>query len=618
MSTTEVRLPSDEQYDAQVLDNPAQSVGHLLRDRIAATPDRPAFSYPEGVAWGELSWAQTGDRVWRLAAGLVDLGVTSEDRVAIASSTRIEWVLADFAVMAAGGATTTIYPTTIADDVAFILDNSGSGVVVAEDADQVAKLREVRDAVPQVRTVVVIDPEGVDLDDWVMTFADLEERGQALLESQPDVVDERIDATRPEHLATIIYTSGTTGRPKGVRLLHSTWAYQGASISSTGMLTMDDVQYLWLPLAHVFGKQLLMLSIATGMSTAVDGRIDKIVENLGVVRPTFMAAAPRIFEKVYSTVSLGMEAEGGAKLKLFRWASALGRERAAAEQEGRSLGAAKAAQMRLADKLVLAKVRDRFGGRVRFFISGSAALNPDVAQWFNGAGLTILEGYGMTETSSAATVNRPYAQRTGTVGWPLVGTEVRIADDGEVLMRGPGIMQGYHDNPEATAEALDEDGWLHSGDIGELDERGFLRITDRKKDLFKTSNGKYVAPSLIESTFKGLCPYVGQLLVHGEGRHFVTALVTLDPDAIKPWAEANGLSGASYEEIVSSAQARDMVQSYVDELNEGLNKWERIGKFTILGQDLSVEDGDLTPSLKLRRKVVSDKYRGEIDGMYAG
>ena len=618
MSATHVNLPSDETYDAAVLANPAPSVGHLLRERIAATPDRAAYSYPEGVAWGEMTWAQLGDRVWRLAAGLVDLGVEAEERVAIACSTRIEWVLGDLAIMAAGAATTTIYPTTIADDVAYILDNSGSVLVIAEDAEQVAKLREVREVIPDVRTVVVVDPAGVERDDWVVTLDELEERGQAVLEATPGVVDERIEGTGPDSLATIIYTSGTTGRPKGVRLLHSAWTYQGAAVTATGMLTQDDVQYLWLPLAHVFGKQLLMLTLATGMSTAVDGRIDKIVDNLAVVRPTFMAAAPRIFEKVYARVSLGMEAEGGAKLKLFRWASDLGRARADAEQEGRSLSPVQKAQLAAADKLVLSKVRDRFGGRIRFFISGSAALNTDIAQWFNGAGLTILEGYGMTETSSAATVNRPYAQRTGTVGWPLIGTEVRIAEDGEVLMRGPGVMQGYHDNPEATAETLDADGWLHSGDIGEIDERGFVRITDRKKDLFKTSNGKYVAPSQVESTFKGLCPYVGQLLVHGEGRHFVTALVTLDEEAIKPWAQANGLGDATYQEIVSSAQARDMVQGYVDELNSGLNKWERIGKFTILGRDLSVEEGELTPSLKLRRRVVADKFKGDIDGMYAG
>lgn len=615
---TRVNLPADEPYDEQVLASPAQSVAHLLRDRVAATPGNRAFSYPDQGGWTELTWAQTGERVARIAAGLVDLGVQPEERVAIASSTRIEWVLADLAVMAAGAATTTIYPTTIAGDVAYILDDSGSVAVIAEDAAQVAKLREVRDDIPGVRSVVVVDPAGADLDDWVLSLEDLEARGSALLEREPGAVDERTKAITPDQLATIIYTSGTTGRPKGVRLLHSTWTYQAASQMAMSMLTVDDVQYLWLPLAHVFGKQLVIISVASGMTTAVDGRVDAIVENLGVVRPTFMAAAPRIFEKVYARVSLGMEAEGGAKLKLFRWASALGREKAAADEEGRSLPLGKKLQMGVADKLVLSKVRERFGGRIRFFISGSAALNTDVAQWFNGAGLTILEGYGLTETSAATTVNRPYANRIGAVGWPVKGTEVKIAEDGEVLVRGPGVMQGYHNKPEATAEVLTEDGWFHSGDIGEIDDRGFVRITDRKKDLFKTSNGKYVAPSLIESTFKGMCPYVGQLLVHGESRSFVTALVTLDPEAIQPWAEANGLEGKSYEEIVASPQARDMVQSYIDELNAGLNRWEQIKRFHILGRDLSVEEGELTPSLKLRRKAVAEKFAGDIDEMYVG
>lgn len=615
---TRVNLPADEPYDEQVLASPAQSVAHLLRDRVAATPGNRAFSYPDQGGWTELTWAQTGERVARIAAGLVDLGVQPEERVAIASSTRIEWVLADLAVMAAGAATTTIYPTTIAGDVAYILDDSGSVAVIAEDAAQVAKLREVRDDIPGVRSVVVVDPAGADLDDWVLSLEDLEARGSALLEREPGAVDERTEAITPDQLATIIYTSGTTGRPKGVRLLHSTWTYQAASQMAMSMLTVDDVQYLWLPLAHVFGKQLVIISVASGMTTAVDGRVDAIVENLGVVRPTFMAAAPRIFEKVYARVSLGMEAEGGAKLKLFRWASALGREKAAADEEGRSLPLGKKLQMGVADKLVLSKVRERFGGRIRFFISGSAALNTDVAQWFNGAGLTILEGYGLTETSAATTVNRPYANRIGAVGWPVKGTEVKIAEDGEVLVRGPGVMQGYHNKPEATAEVLTEDGWFHSGDIGEIDDRGFVRITDRKKDLFKTSNGKYVAPSLIESTFKGMCPYVGQLLVHGESRSFVTALVTLDPEAIQPWAEANGLEGKSYEEIVASPQARDMVQSYIDELNAGLNRWEQIKRFHILGRDLSVEEGELTPSLKLRRKAVAEKFAGDIDEMYVG
>ncbi|WP_114202457.1 AMP-dependent synthetase/ligase [Janibacter anophelis] len=607
---------SDEVFDASALTDRAPSVGHLLRDRIADTPDNIAYSFPAGIAWGELTWAQLGERVWALAAGLVDLGVQPEDRVSLASSTRIEWVLADFAVMAAGGATTTIYPTSISDDVAFIIDNSGSRVVIAEDAEQVDKLREVRDAIPEVMAVVAIDTEGVDLDDWVISFEDLEARGAALLASEPGVVDTRIDATGPESLATIIYTSGTTGRPKGVRLLHKTWTYQGAAIRATGMLSVDDVHYLWLPLSHVFAKVLLLISTDVGMQTAVDGRIDKIVDNLGEVRPTFMAAAPRIFEKVYGKLSLGMQEEGGAKAKIFDFASQTARAYSQALSDGRRPGPLLSAKHKVADKLVFAKVRDRFGGRVRFFISGSAALNTDIAHWFNGAGLPILEGYGLTETSAAATVNRPNALRVGTVGWPNVQTEVKIAEDGEILIRGEHVMQGYHDNPEATAEVLTEDGWFHSGDIGEIDADGFVKVTDRKKDLFKTSNGKYVAPSMIESTFKGLCPYVGQFLVHGESRQFVTALVTLDEEAIMPWAEANGMPDASYTEIVSSMQAREMVQSYVDELNAGLNRHEQIKKFHILGRDLTVEAGELTPSLKMRRKVVAEKFKGDIEEMY--
>ncbi len=616
MSTAPV---SAEQPSAEsVIDERQPTVGHLLRSRIAQSPARIAYSFPSGIAWDELTWAQLGERVWALAAGLIDLGVRHEDRVALASSTRIEWALADYAVLASGAATTTIYPTSISDDVGYIVDDSGCRVVIAEDAGQVAKLREVREIIPGVEHVVVIDPEGVETGDWVISLADVEERGAARLAEEPGVVDERIDATGPEDLACIIYTSGTTGRPKGVRLVHSTWTYQGAAIRAMGLLDEDDVQYLWLPLAHVFAKVLLIVSLDIGLHTAIDGRVEKIVDNLAVVRPTFMAAAPRIFEKVYGSVSLGMAAEGGAKAKIFSWASGVGRQYSRARSEERPVGALLKLQHAVADRLVFAKIRERFGGRVRFFISGSAALNTDVAHWFNGAGLPILEGYGLTENAAAATVARPDAHRVGTVGQPMPRTEVQIAEDGEVLLRGPHTMRGYHGNPEATAEVLTEDGWFHTGDIGEFDERGNLSITDRKKDLFKTSNGKYVAPSLIEAKFKGICPYVGQLLVHGEGRQYVTALVTLDEEALRPWAEANGLRGAGYTEVVSSLQAQEMVQSYIDELNEGLNPHEQIKKFHILGRDLTVEDGELTPSLKLRRKVVATKFQSDIDRLYPG
>jgi long-chain acyl-CoA synthetase len=615
----QIHAPDDEPVDQSVLERRAQSVGHLFRDRVAATPDRPAFMHakvgPSGDEWLTVTWAEVDTIVREIGAGLVALGVEAEDRVAIASSTRYEWALADLAVMVSGGATTTIYPTTIADDVAFILADSGAKVVFAENADQLEKLRSIHARTPGVTRVVVFDGSA-DADTWTLTLDEVRELGREYLQGDPGAIDARIARIQEDQLATIIYTSGTTGRPKGVRLRHSAWTYEGAAVASTNILSEDDLQYLWLPLAHVFGKVLLTLPMQIGFPTAIDGRIDKITDNLAVVKPTFMGAAPRIFEKAYGRISTMMESEGGIKHKLFVWACGVGREVSELREQGKNPTGLLARKYAISDKLIGTKIRDRFGGRIRFFISGSAALNRDVARWFDSMGMLILEGYGMTETSAASYVNRPQAYRYGSVGWPLPTTEVHLAEDGEVLLRGLGNMEGYHNNPEATAETIDGEGWLHTGDIGELDDRGFLRITDRKKDLFKTSNGKYVAPSIIESTFKGLCPYASQLVVYGADRNFVSALITLDPDAISGWAAKNGMEGAEYSTIVTSDACREMVQGYVDQLNAGLNRWETIKKFTILESDLTVESGELTPSLKLKRKVVSDKYRDVLEAHY--
>jgi long-chain acyl-CoA synthetase len=609
--TTSVR---DEHPDLSVVERRARSVAHLFVDRVAKTPTAEAFRFPRASSWESVTWAQTDARVRRIAAGLVALGVQPEQRVALASSTRYEWVIADLAVMLAGAATTTIYPTTSESDVTYIARDSQSRIVFAEDDAQVAKFRASRAELPDVVKVVTFDgtPDG----DWVISLADLEQLGATHLAEVPSVVDDRIAAIEPQHLATLIYTSGTTGRPKGVRLSHDCWTYEVAAIDAIGILTQDDLQYLWLPLAHVFGKVLLTLPLQLGFPTVVDGRVGKIVDNLAVVAPTFMGAAPRIFEKAYGRIVTMMSAEGGAKAKLFDWAIGVGRQVSVLRAKGKKPSGLLAVQYALADRLVLHKVRARFGGRIRFFISGSAALNRDVAAWFDAAGMLILEGYGLTESSAASFVNRPGAYAFGSVGWVVPGTQVQIAKDGEVLLKGPGIMAGYHNLADATAESLDGDGWLHTGDIGNLDEQGFLRITDRKKDLFKTSGGKYVAPSAIESIFMGVCPYASALIVHGDGRSFVSALVTLDPDAMAGWATENAMTGLSYAELVTSPAVREMVQGYVDALNAKLNPWETIKKFLILPRDLSIEDGDLTPSMKLKRRVVASKYKDELDSLY--
>ena len=521
--------------------------------------------------------------------------------------------MADLAIMCAGAATTTVYPTTMGDDVSYILADSESRVVFAEDDAQIAKLTAHKSELPHLDKVVTFG--GTADGDWVIGLAELEKLGEELLAQNPDVIDERIAATSPDALATLIYTSGTTGRPKGVRLRHSSWTYEGTAIQAQGILDETDLQYLWLPMAHSFGKVLLSTQLACGFASAVDGRVDKIIENLAVVQPTFMGAAPRIFEKAHGRIVTMQATEGGIKEKLFNQAFAVGFKVDALKREGKAVPPLLGLQHALFDKLVFSKIRARFGGRVRFFISGAAALNREVAEWFHVAGILILEGYGLTETSAGSFVNHPDAYKFGTVGQVMPGSEVKIAEGGEILIKGPGIMDGYHNLPDQTAETLSGE-WLHTGDIGELDAEGFLKITDRKKDLFKTSGGKYIAPTSIESQFKAVCPYASQFLVHGNDRNFVVALITLDPDAMAEWASHNDMEGATYKAIVSSQQVKDMVAGYVDELNGRLNRWETVKKWILLDHDLTVESGELTPSMKVKRKVVEQNYKVQIDGLY--
>lgn len=592
-------------------DRPA-SFGKLFTDRVAATPDLPALMGPDGAGgWRTLTWAQAGRQVTELAAGLLSLGIGVEDRVAIASSTRLEWVLADLAVMCAGGATTTVYPSTKQEEVTFILTDSGAQVLFAEDDEQIAKID--RGALPQLRQIITFD--GTADGDAVLSIEQLAERGRELLADDPGAVTERIAQIGPENLATIIYTSGTTGQPKGARLVHDNWTYEGAAVQVMGILSVDDVQYLWLPLSHVFGKMLIAIHLTIGFVTAVDGDLDRIVPNLASVRPTFMAGAPRIFEKVRARVTLTAQGSGGLRARIFDWAFRTGITITRLKQAGRAVPGWLRMKNAIANRLVFSKVQQLVGGRARFFISGSAQLSHDVAEWFDAAGVPILEGYGLTESSAASCVNLPTDNRLGTVGPPLPGTEVMIAADGEILLRGPGIMRGYHNNQAETEEALSAEGWLHTGDLGELVD-GYLKVTDRKKDLMKTSGGKYIAPQKIETLFKATCPYVSQVMVHADGRKFASALLTLDEDAITGWAKDKGMGGMSLEELAASAAVREMLDGYLEQVNARLEQWETIKKYLVLPRDLSIDDGELTPSLKLRRLAVETQFKPQLDALY--
>jgi len=593
----------------------APSLAALFLQRVEKSPDKEAFRYLDGGNWVSVSWREAAERVQSLAAGLLALGVEPEQRVGIASSTRYEWILADLAVMCAGAATTTVYANTNAADTAYILSDSESRLVFAENADQLAKLTERRAELPGVDKVVVF--EGTGDGDWVMTLDDLADLGVKYLSEQPQSVSDAVDGISSDRLATLIYTSGTTGRPKGVRLRHEAWVYAGVAVSELRILSDDDLQLLWLPLAHAFGKVLISAQIACGFASAVDGRVDKIVQNTAVIKPTFMAAAPRIFEKAHSRVVMDQQERGGWKEKLFQRAFAVGKEVGRRRRDHKSVPLPMTLQHRLFDRIVFSKVRQVFGGRIRFFVSGSAPLNREIAEWFHAAGLLILEGYGLTETAGAGFINRLENYKLGTVGLPFEGTDVRISDEGEVQTTSALVMAGYHNLPDATKAAFTDDGWLRSGDKGEVDADGFLRITGRIKEMFKTSGGKYIVPPAIEAKFIALCPFASQFLVFGEARNFCVALIALDPDAISGWAAERGLSGKSYAELVKLPEVQALVDEYVKKLNSELNRWETIKKWALLDHELSVERGELTPSLKVKRSVVEERNKEVLDSFYS-
>jgi long-chain acyl-CoA synthetase len=596
-----------------------RSIPDMFLKRVAATPDRDAFAHPapddSGPVW--LTWRQVGQRAKAIAAGLRGLGVGREDRVAILANTRMDWVIADLAIMCAGGATTTVYPTTEPDDATYIIADSGSRVLIAENAAQASKISGAQ--LPALTHVVLIDgptDPGAALPQ--LTVAELEEQGARALASEPDMIDKVVENIAPDHIATLIYTSGTTGRPKGVELLHAGWCWEAVAQADLGLLKGDDLHYLWLPLSHSFGKTLTCSMIHLGVRTYIDGRVDKLVDLLGVVRPTVMCGAPRVFEKVYNRTVTTARSAGGAKAKIFAWAVSTGTEKVRLEQAGKPVPGDLRLRYALAEKLVFSKLQARLGGRMRVLVSGAAPLSEEISTFFAAANLPISEGYGLTETSAGNFVNRPGALKIGTVGPALGDLECRIDEDGEILLRGLPVMRGYHNLPEETAAAFTSDGFFRTGDIGQLDADGFLKITDRKKDLVKTSGGKYVAPSRPEGMFKALCPYTSQAVVIGQSRNYCTMLVTLDPDAIAAWAAGGPLEGKTYAEIVTSPEAQAMVDGYVKELNAQLNRWETIKKVTVLPRDLTIEDGEITPSLKVKRRGVEANFAAEIDKMYAG
>ncbi|HSL83928.1 MAG TPA: long-chain fatty acid--CoA ligase, partial [Thermoanaerobaculia bacterium] len=525
------------------MDRSFRSVVEMFHHRVEATPDADAMygRVRPGTGWYTLTWRQTGDRVRKVACGLLALGLEKGQRVSILAPSTPTWVVCDLGILAAGGATTTIYTSNTAEECAHILGDSSSVYCFAQNAEQAAKLVEVRGELPALRKVIVMEgdpPAGGG--DWFPTLADLEARGEAWDRENSGAFERTWQGVGPDDLATLIYTSGTTGKPKGVMLTHDNWVFEGEALEGMALFEPSDKIYLFLPLAHSFAKVVEVGFIRLGAATAIDADLDELIGNVGHVRPTVLPGVPRIYEKVYNKVVSGAREAGGLKLKIFEWALGVGGEVSKLKQRGEKPSGLLALKNKIADKLVFSKLKARFGGRIRYFVSGGAPLAREIAEFFHAADLLVLEGYGLTESSAASFVNRAEQYKFGTVGPPVPGVKVRIADDGEVLIGGRGVMRGYHNLPEATAEALDAEGWLHTGDIGELDADGFLKITDRKKDIIVTAGGKNIAPQPIENRLTSNA-FIDQVVMVGDKRKFAALLVVPDFEALGAWARGEGL-----------------------------------------------------------------------------
>jgi long-chain acyl-CoA synthetase len=566
-------------------------------------------------AWRQVPHTEVLERVRRMSLALRDLGLARGDRVAILSENRPEWAFADWACLTAQLADVPIYPTLPAEQITHLLVNSGARAIFVSNEQQAAKIAAIRKDAPALAHVITFAATADGSAD--MTLADLEARGAAL-DLPESAARWRTDALAvdPDDLATIIYTSGTTGLPKGVMLTHDNIFSNVGAGAACIPFSGDDVALSFLPLCHIFERMGDYLFVATGTSIAYAESFDAVPFNLSEIRPTICFSVPRLYEKMYARVLENAVAGGALKRAIFQWARRVADRWAAATLAGRQPGLFTGMGYALAQRLVFSKLKERVGGRLRYFVSGGAPLAPDINRFFYSAGLTILEGYGLTETSPVICVNTPAAFRIGTVGKTVPGAEVMIAGDGEILTRGPQVMKGYFNNPDATAEAIDAEGWFHTGDIGELED-GYLRITDRKKDLIKTAGGKYVAPQPIENAVK-TNKYVSQAVVIGDKRKFPSVLVVPNWDALEKWAGRRNIIWTDRAQLLAMPTIQAKMEKEVRKHFEGLASFETPKKVALLEHDFSIERGELTPTLKVKRRVIEKAYEKLIDGLYAG
>lgn len=590
------------------------TLNRMFLNRIEEGKDDVRYIVPRDGKWEPMTYREVGAATREMACGLMSLGLARGEKVAILSSTRVEWVLADIGSILGGFVTVPIYPSNLPDQVEYILSHSRARAAFVEDEMQWNKVAGAREKLPELSTVILLTgcPEGKE---GTIGLSDLRSSGAAYAAKHPEALDTRTEEIRPEDDLTIIYTSGTTGPPKGAVIRHSNVAFDVTSTLSVLHFPKGDIMLQFLPLAHVLGRFEHFLSFDAMAVTAFARGIQTVAEDLPAVRPHVMVSVPRLYEKFYAAVLAKVNQEGGLKKRIFLWALSVGREVSARRQRKEPVTGWLSVKFSLADRLVFGKIRGRLGGRLRFFVSGGAPLAREIAEFFHAMDILILEGYGLTETPSVVSAQNVDEFKFGTVGKPLPGTEVRIASDGEIFIRGPHVFKEYYRNPEATQEAIDPEGWFHSGDIGTIDADGFLRITDRKKDIIVTSGGKNVAPQNIENLLK-TDKMVSQAFVYGDRRKYLTALLTLSPEEIVKWAQENGIPERDPALLAKIPRVEELMRARVDEINRSLAPFEQVKKFVLLETDFSQETGELTPTLKVKRKVVIQKYGALLDALY--
>ncbi len=577
--------------------------------------NKPVLMHKVKGKYVGISYDELYEKTEALALGLLKLGVKKETKISIISENRPEWVYADMAILGLGAIDVPLYPISTADNIQYMLKDSGSMGIVVSNKFHLNKVQKIRNKCPELKFIIVmndIDLEGMEN---VYTMNQVMEMGRVLKTEEPDIFKNSLKLAREDELCTIIYTSGTTGEPKGVMLTHRNIMSNVIASHKAFNMDKEDIFLSFLPLCHIFERMAgYYTALACGATIAYAESIEKISTNLMEVKPTVMTAVPRLFERMYSKIIKNIEKEPESKRKIFNWALEVGRNYQDYKRNAATVPISLTIKQKLADKLVFSKIREKTGGRLKFFVSGGAALPRSLGEFFNSVGIKILEGYGLTETSPVIAVNRENDFKFGTVGKPIEGVEVKIAKDGEILVHGPNVMKGYYNKKKETEEVF-TDGWFHTGDLGVFDAEGFLIITDRKKHLFKTSTGKYIAPTPIENLFLA-SKYIDQFVIIGDRRMFVTALVVPDFEALKEYADAHRIQYKDEKDLIQKKQIYDFLEEEFSKFQKKLANYERVRKFTLLDHPFSIESGEMTPSLKIKRNVIEQRYKDLIEDMY--